>query len=161
MGEVYNMGLASIGLAFLRLVLSISFAVIGLYVASWVLGKLTKGINEWEEVSKGNNAVAIYMAGIFLSVAIIIGPGILGLFRTMEIVGIALGFVQLIFAIVLAVAAQYIGLSVLSRLMKGVDTWEELRNGNVATAIVMAATVVAVSTIVASGVQSIIEAIVV
>ncbi|MFC1507415.1 DUF350 domain-containing protein [Thermoproteota archaeon] len=155
------MALASIGLAFLRLVLSISFAVIGLYVASWVLGKLTKGISEWEEVSKGNNAVAIYMAGIFLSVAIIIGPGILGLFRTMEIVGMALGFVQLVFALVLAVAAQYIGLSVLSRLMKGVDAWEELRNGNVATAIVMAATVVAVSTIVASGVQSIIEAIVV
>lgn len=153
------MGLASIGLAFLRLVLSISFAVIGLYVASWVLGKLTKEINEWEEISKGNNAVAIYMAGIFLSVAIIMGPGILGLFRTMEIVGIALGFVQLIFALILAVAAQYIGLSVLSKLMQNVDAWEELRNRNIATAIVMAATVVAVGTIVATGVQSIIEVI--
>lgn len=153
------MGLASIGLAFLRLVLSISFAVIGLYIASWVMGKLTKEISEWEEISKGNQAVAIYMAGIFLSVAIIMGPGILGLFRTMEIVGIALGFVQLIFALVLAVAAQYIGLSVLSKLIKGVDAWEELKNGNIAVAIVMAATVVAVGTIVAFGVQSIIEAI--
>ena len=153
------MGLASIGLAFLRLVLSISFAVIGLYIASWVLGKLTKEISEWEEISKGNQAVAIYMAGIFLSVAIIMGPGILGLFRTMEIVGIALGFVQLIFALVLAVVAQYIGLSVLSKLIKGVDAWEELKNGNIAVAIVMAATVVAVGTIVAFGVQSIIEAI--
>jgi uncharacterized membrane protein YjfL (UPF0719 family) len=153
------MGLASIGLAFLRLVLSISFAVISLYIASWVLGKLTKEINEWEEISKGNYAVAVYMAGIFLSVAIIMGPGILGLFRIIEIVGIALGFVQLIFAIVLAVAAQYIGLSVLSKLIKSIDTWEELKNGNIATAIVMAATVIAVGTIVATGVQSIIEAI--
>ena len=155
------MGLALIGLAFLRLVLSISFGVIGLYIASWVLGKLTKEISEWEEISKGNQAVAIYMAGIFLSVAIIMGPGILGLFRTMEIVGIALGFVQLIFALVLAVTAQYIGLSVLSKLIKGVDAWEELKNGNIAVAIVMAATVVAVGTIVAFGVQSIIEAILV
>ena len=153
------MGLASIGLAFLRLVLSISFAVISLYVASWVLGKLTKEINEWEEISKDNHAVAVYMAGIFLSVAIIMGPGIFGLFRTMEIVGIALGFVQLIFALVLAVAAQYIGLSVLNKLIKGIDTWEELKNGNIATGIVMAATVIAVGTIVATGVQSIIEAI--
>ena len=153
------MGLASIGLAFMRLVLSISFAVIGLYIASWVLVKLTKEINEWEEINKGNLAVAIYMAGIFLSVAIIMGPGILGLFRTMEIVGITLGFVQLIFALVLAVAAQYIGLSVLSKLIKDIDTWEELKNGNIATAIVMAATVIAVGTIVATGVQSIIEAI--
>ena len=155
------MGLASIGLAFLRLVLSISFAVIGLYIASWVLGKLTKEISEWEEISKGNQAVAVYMAGIFLSVAIIMGPGILGLFRTMEIIGIALGFVQLIFALILAVAAQYIGLSVLSKLIKGVDAWEELKNGNIAVGIVMAATVVAVGTIVAFGVQSIIEAILV
>jgi uncharacterized membrane protein YjfL (UPF0719 family) len=81
------------------------------------------------------------------------------LFRTMEIVGITLGFLQLIFALILAVTAQYIGLSVLSKLMKGVDAWEELRNGNIATAIVMAATVVAVGTIVATGVQSIIEVI--
>ena len=77
----------------------------------------------------------------------------------MGIVGIALGFVQLIFALILAVAAQYIGLSVLSKLIKGVDAWEELRNGNIATAIVMAATVVAVGTIIATGVQSIIEVI--
>ena len=77
----------------------------------------------------------------------------------MEIVGIALGFVQLIFALILAVAAQYIGLSVLSKLMQNVDAWEELRNRNIATAIVMAATVVAVGTIVATGVQSIIEVI--
>lgn len=77
----------------------------------------------------------------------------------MGIVGIALGFVQLIFALILAVAAQYIGLSVLSKLIKGVDTWDELRNGNIATAIVMAVTVVAVGTIVAIGVKSIIETI--
>jgi hypothetical protein len=44
-------------------------------------------------------------------------------------------------------------------LIKGVDTWDELRNGNIATAIVMAVTVVAVGTIVAIGVKSIIETI--
>ena len=153
------MSIALVGLAFLRLVLAIIFAVVGLYIASWVLGKLNKEIDEWKEIGKGNNAVAIYMAGIFISVAIIIGPGIIGLFRTLDLIGIVLGFAQLVLALTLAVAMQYIGLSVLSKLTKGVEQWKELKNGNVAIGIVMAAIVIAIATIVAKGVESIIAAI--
>jgi uncharacterized membrane protein YjfL (UPF0719 family) len=156
-----NMGLALIGLAFLRLVLSISFAVIGLYIASWVLGKFTIEINEWEEIREGNYAVAVYMAGIFVSVALIIGPGIIGLFRTLDLFGIILGFVQLIIALILAVAVQYVGLSVLNQLIKGIDAWEELKNRNVAMSIVMAAIVITISSIASNGIQSLIEAILV
>jgi len=153
------MNIVLIGLAFLRLVLAIIFAIIGLYIASWVLGKLTKEIKEWEEIGKGNYAVAIYMAGIFISVAIILGPGIAGLFRTIDLIGIALGFAQLVLALILAVAMQYIGLSVLGKLTKGVKEWAELKKGNVAIGIVMAAIVIALGTIVAQGVESIISAI--
>ncbi len=153
------MSIALVGLAFLRLVLAIIFAVVGLYIASWVLGKLTKEIDEWKEIGKGNNAVAIYMAGIFISVAIIIGPGIIGLFRTLDLIGIVLGFAQLVLALTLAVVMQYIGLSVLSKLTKGVEQWKELKKGNVAIGIVMAAIVIAIATIVAKGVESIIAAI--
>ncbi len=55
-----------------------------------VLGKLTKEINEWDELNKGNYAVTVYMGGIFVSVVIIIGSGILGLFKTLEMFGIIL-----------------------------------------------------------------------
>jgi len=153
------MSIALVGLAFLRLILAIIFAIVGLYIASWVLGKLTKEIDEWKEIGKGNNAVAIYMAGIFISVAIIVGPGIIGLFRTLDVIGIVLGFAQLVLALILAVAMQYIGLSVLSKLTKGVEQWAELKKGNVAIGIVMAAIVIAIATIVAKGVESIIAAI--
>lgn len=57
------MSVVLIGFAFLRLILAIVFTIAGLYIASWVLGKVTKEINEWEEIRKGNSAVAIYMAG--------------------------------------------------------------------------------------------------
>ena len=153
------MSIALIGLAFLRLVLAIIFAIAGLYIASWVLGKVTKEIDEWEEIRKGNHAVAIYMAGIFISVAIIVGPGIIGLFRTLDAVGIVLGFVQLVLALILAVIMQYVGLSVLGRLTKEVEEWKELKKGNVAIGIVMASIVIAISTIVAQGVESIVQAI--
>ena len=147
-----------IGLAFLRLIIGIVFAVVALYIAAWVLGKLTKDIYEWQEISKGNYAVAIYMAGIFISVAIIVGPGIIGLFRTLDIAGIVLGFVQLVISLILAVAMQYVGLSVLSKLIKGVNAWDEVKKGNAAISIVMASIVIAIATIVAQGVQSLIEA---
>ena len=153
------MSIALIGLAFLRLVLAIIFAIAGLYIASWVLGKVTKEIDEWEEIRKGNHAVAIYMAGIFISVAIIVGPGIIGLFRTLDAVGIVIGFVQLVLALILAVIMQYVGLSVLGRLTKEVEEWKELKKGNVVIGIVMASIVIAISTIVAQGVESIVQAI--
>lgn len=151
--------LVLVGLAILRLVLAIVFAVAGLYIASWVLGKLTKGLDEWEEIGKGNNAVAIYVAGIFISVAIIVGPGVIGLFRTFDLVGIIVGFVQLVLALALAVAMQYVGLSFMGKLTKGFDEWAELKKGNVAVGIVMAAIVIAIGTIVSQGVISIIAAI--
>lgn len=154
-----SMDIALIGLAFLRLVLAIVFAILGLYIASWVLGRLTKGIDEWEEIGKGNHAVAIYVAGIFISVAIIVGPGVIGLLRTLDLIGIVVGFVQLVLALALAVAMQYVGLSVLGKLTKDLDEWAELKKGNVAIGIVMAAIVVAIGTIVAQGVASIIQAI--
>ncbi|MEM2901287.1 MAG: DUF350 domain-containing protein [Candidatus Bathyarchaeia archaeon] len=153
------MSVVLVGLAFLRLVLAIIFAILGLYIASWVLGKLTKEIDEWEEIGKGNYAVAIYMAGIFISVAIIVGPGIIGLFRTLDVLGIVLGFVQLVLALILAVAMQYVGLSFLGKLTKGIEDWKELKKGNVAIGIIMAAIVIAIATIVSQGVESIIQAI--
>ncbi len=148
-----------IGLAIIRLILAIVFAVAGLYMAAWVLGHATKEIDEWTEIGKGNYAVAVYMAGIFISVAIIVGPGIIGLFRTLDAVGIILGFVQLVIALALAMVMQFIGLSVLGRLTQDIDEWKGLKKGNVAIGIVMASIVIAISTIVAQGVESIIEAI--
>ena len=153
------MDIALIGLALLRLVLAIVLAILGLYIASWVLGKLTKGIDEWEAIEKGNHAVAIYVAGIFISVAIIVAPGVIGLFRTFDLIGIAVGFVQLVLALALAVVMQYIGLWVFGKLTKELDEWTELKKGNTAVGIVMAAIVIAISTIVSQGVASIIAAI--
>jgi uncharacterized membrane protein YjfL (UPF0719 family) len=154
-----SMDIALIGLALLRLILAIIFAIVGLYIASWVLGRLTKAIDEWKEIERGNHAVAIYVAGIFISVAIIVGPGVIGLFRTFDLIGIVVGFVQLLLALALAVVMQYIGLSVFGRLTKELDEWAELKKGNDAVGIVMAAIVIAISTIVSQGVSSIIAAI--
>ncbi len=96
---------------------------------------------------------------IFISVAIIVGPGIIGLFRTIDATGIIVGFAQLVLALILAVMMQYIGLSVLGKFTKETEEWKELKRGNIAIGIVMASIVVAISTIIAQGVEGIIAAI--
>ena len=150
--------LVLVGLAIVRLIFAIIFAVLGLYIASNVLGRLTKQFKEWDEVKKGNVAVVIYMAGIFISIATIIGPGVTGLFVRLDILAIIWGFVQLIIALALAVAAQYAGLSVLNKLTKDIDEWNELKKGNVAVAVIMAAVVIAIAAVVSQGVASLLTA---
>ncbi|WP_455285525.1 DUF350 domain-containing protein [[Eubacterium] cellulosolvens] len=152
------MDIVLVALAFLRLVLAIVFAVAALYIASYVLGKLTKGLDEWAEIGKGNVAVSVYMAGIFISVATIVAPGVIGLFVTLDIIGIVVGFIQLVLALALAVAAQYIALSVLGKMTKGLDEWEQLKKGNVAVGLIMAAVVIAIAAVVSQGVSSLLTA---
>jgi uncharacterized membrane protein YjfL (UPF0719 family) len=148
-----------VGLAIVRLIFAIIFAVVAIYVASSVLGRLTKQFKEWDEIKKGNVAVAVYMAGIFISIATIIGPGVIGLFVKLDLLAIIWGFVQLIIALALAVAAQYVGLSVLNKLTKDIDEWAELKKGNVAVALIMAAVVIAIAAVVSQGVASLLTAI--
>lgn len=150
---------ALVGLAFIRLILGIVFAVVALYLASSVLGRLTKELDEWAEIGKGNIAVAIYMAGIFISVATIIAPGISGLFIKWDLLAIILGFVQLIIALALAMAMQYVALSVFGKLTKEIDEWNELKKGNIAIGVTMAAIVIAVAAVVVKGVETLIAAV--
>ncbi len=63
------MELSIIGLNFLYAVLG----VILMYLAYRVIDRLTPEVNFAEELRKGNVAVAIFIAAIFLSIAVIIG----------------------------------------------------------------------------------------
>jgi uncharacterized membrane protein YjfL (UPF0719 family) len=72
-------GLTAIGVAFIQLILGILLAIGGIYIALKILDKLTKGIEEFEELKKGNVAVALEMAGVIIAVALIIQSGISGI----------------------------------------------------------------------------------
>ena len=72
-------GLLAIGTAFIQLILGIVLAVGAIYLALYILDKLTKGIEEFEEIKKGNVAVALMMGGVIIAVAVIIQSGVLGI----------------------------------------------------------------------------------
>jgi len=154
----------------IQLVIAIVFAVVALYIGFWVLGKITKGIDEEKELAKGNAAVGILVASVFIAIALVVQSGVSGLsvginkalslgLNSDGILTIVVAIVQLILGIILAVGAIYLALNILDRLTTGVNEFEELRKGNVAVALEMAGVIIAVAVIIQSGVIGITAAI--
>ncbi len=156
---------AMVGLV--QLIFGIIFAVISLYIGFSVFGRITKGIDEVKELQKGNTAIGILIASVFIAIAIVVQSGVaglsagistalkLGIFTLGGILAIIAAFVQLILGIALAVVAIYIALMVLDRLTEGIDEFKEIAKGNVAVALEMAGVIIAVAVIIQSGVMGI------
>jgi uncharacterized membrane protein YjfL (UPF0719 family) len=155
-----------------QLIVAIIFAVVALYIGFWTLGKVTKGIDEEKELAKGNTAVGIIVAAVFVAIAIVVESGVKGLsvgigkalseglFSMNGLIAIGLSIVQLLLGIALAVGAIYLALNILDKLTKGVEEFEELKKGNVAVALEMAGVIIAVAVIIQSGVLGITAAII-
>ena len=163
---------ANVVVGLVQLVIAIIFAVVALYIGFAVLSKITKGIDEEKELAKGNVAVGILVASVFVAIALVVQSGVSGIsvginkavsvgFLSVDgLLAIGVAFVQLILGIVLAVGAIYLALYILDKLTKDVEEFEELKKGNVAVAIEMAGVIIAVAVIIQSGVIGITAAII-
>ena len=161
---------AVIGLV--QLIIAIIFSVIALYIGFSMMGKITKNMDEEKELAKGNVAVGIIVASVFVAIALVVQSGVSGLsvgigkaasvgfFSVDGLLAIGAAFVQLILGIVLAIAAIYLALNILNKLTKGVDEFEEIKKGNVAVALMMGGVIIAVAVIIQSGVLGITAALV-
>jgi uncharacterized membrane protein YjfL (UPF0719 family) len=164
--------LTNVIVGLIQLVVSIIFAVLALYIGFAVLGKITKGINEEKELAKGNAAVGIIVASVFVAIALVVQSGVsgltvginkaisVGILSVDGMLAIGVSFIQLILGIVLAVAAIYLALNILDKLTKGVEEFEEIKKGNVAVALEMGGVIIAVAVIIQSGVIGITAALV-
>jgi uncharacterized membrane protein YjfL (UPF0719 family) len=72
-------GLLIVAAAVVQLILGVVLAIGAIYLALNILEKLTKGIKMFEELRKGNVAVALEMAGVIVAVAVIIQSGVIGI----------------------------------------------------------------------------------
>ena len=160
------MSLETAVIGIIQLVIAIILAVVALYIGFSVLGKITKGIDEEKEIAKGNAAVGILVASVFIAIAIVVQSGVAGvssgISKTLasmntglDIFPLIASIIQLILGIVLAIAAIYLALNMLDKLTKGIDEFEELKKGNVAVALEMAGVIIAVAIIIQSGVLGI------
>ena len=153
---------AAVGL--FQLIISIIFAVIALYLGFAVMGKITKNLDEEKELAKGNVAVGIVVASVFVAIALVVQSGVsgltvginkalnAGLFTLEGLLSIGVALIQLFLGIILAVGAIYLALFILDRLTENLREFEEIRKGNIAVALEMAGMIIAVAVIIQSGV---------
>jgi uncharacterized membrane protein YjfL (UPF0719 family) len=156
--------LTNVVVGLIQLIISIIFAVLALYIGFAVLGKITKGMNEEKELARGNAAVGIIVAAVFVAIALVVQSGVsgltvginkaisVGILSVDGMLAIGVSFIQLILGIVLAVGAIYLALNILDKLTKGVEEFEEIKKGNVAVALEMGGVIIAVAVIIQSGV---------
>lgn len=153
--------LVNIIIGLIQLIIAVILAVASLYIGFAMLGKLTSKIDEEKELAKGNAAVGILVASIFVSIAIVVQSGIAGVSVGLRnavagnIYSLVASVIQLVLGIILAVAVIYLSLNIFDKLTKGIDEFEEIRKGNVAVALEMAGVIVATALIVQSGVLGI------
>jgi uncharacterized membrane protein YjfL (UPF0719 family) len=156
----------------IQLVIAIILAVVALYIGFSVLGKITKGIDEEKEIARGNTAVGILVASVFLAIGIVVQSGVSGIsvgisqaLRPGTTAGdsitiLIISVLQLVLGIVLAIVAIYLALNILDKLTKGIDEFAELKKGNVAVALEMAGVIITVAIIIQSGVMGITAALI-
>jgi uncharacterized membrane protein YjfL (UPF0719 family) len=155
-----------------QLLISIIFAVMALYIGFAVLTKITKVIDDEKELKKGNAAVGILVAAVFVAIALVVQSGVsglsvginkavsVGIFSVDGLLAIFSAFIQLILGIVLAVGAIYLALYILDKLTQGIDEFEEIKKGNVAVALMMGGVIISVAVIIQSGVIGITAALI-
>jgi uncharacterized membrane protein YjfL (UPF0719 family) len=164
--------LANVVVGLIQLIISIIFAVLALYIGFAVLIKINKNMDEEKEIARGNVAVGIIVAAVFIAIALVVQSGVsglsvginkalnVGILSVDGLLAIGVAFIQLILGIVLAVGAIYLALNVLAKLTKGVDEFEEIKKGNVAVALMMGGVIIAVAVIIQSGVIGITAALI-
>jgi len=164
--------LTNVVVGLIQLIVSIILAVMALYIGFAVLSKINKNVDEEKEIAKGNVAVGIIVAAVFVAIALVVQSGVSGLSVGINkalsegilsvdgLLAIGVAFIQLILGIVLAVGSIYLALNVLDKLTKGVDEFEEIKKGNVAVAVMMGGVIIAVAVIIQSGVIGITAALI-
>jgi uncharacterized membrane protein YjfL (UPF0719 family) len=164
--------LTNVVVGLIQLIISIIFAVLALYIGFAVLIKINKNMDEEKELARGNVAVGIIVAAVFVAIALVVQSGVsglsvginkalsVGILSVDGLLAIGVAFIQLILGIVLAVGAIYLALNVLAKLTKGVDEFEEIKKGNIAVALMMGGVIIAVAVIIQSGVIGITAALI-
>ena len=158
------MTLESIIIGITQLIIAIILAVVSLYIGFAMLSRMTSKIDEEKELAKGNTAVGILVASIFVSIAIVVQSGVTGISIGLKdavagnIYSLIASTIQLILGILLAIGVIYLALNIFDKLTKEIDDFEEIRKGNVAVASELAGVIIAVALIVQSGVLGITSA---
>lgn len=132
-----------------RLLASIVFSVGALYTGLKFIDGLTKGLNEWEEIKKGNLAVGLFVSSILLALLIMLQPAIDLVVLTIGTnpLSFIIGFLNYFFDFLLAVVVIYLTVHLLDKMTVGLDEFVELKKGNIAVALMISVVLLTVAVV--------------
>jgi len=144
----------------LQFIIGLALAMGSVYIGLKMFDKLTKGVNEWDEIKKGNIAVGIMLAAIIIAIATVVQSGVLSITKYIDPtkslgvigIGVLVGMVNLLIAIAAAIVAIYIAVRVFDKITKDIDEMKEIAAGNVSVAVIMAGVLIAVSFVISAAV---------
>lgn len=150
-------------LAVVALFVSLALAMKAVSIAFGMFDKITKGVDEWAELKKGNVAIGLLMAAVIYAIGHVISSGVTALTTSLMnpslsiayVLSIVVGIINLLIA--LWVGTYVIGLTIkiLDKMTENIEEMEEIAKGNVAVAILVTGVLLAVSNVVAQGVEGI------
>ncbi len=154
--------MAALFLSGAQLVISIITAALVAFLSIWLFDRTTRGIDEWNELRKGNMAVGVVLAALIVGVGIILRPGLAPAALNLDVgptnavvVKLAVQLIQILVGLLLSVVAIGASLWIFTRLTGAIDEWAEIGRGNVAIAIVLAGVVIATALIVSTALDAI------
>ncbi len=132
---------------------SVFIAILSVYIGLMTFTRLTRNIDEVNELRKGNAAVGITLAAMAIVIGLVTVKAI-PLITNELLLGnivnaVILGVIQLGTNILIAVFTQFVVIGIFNELTsrKGINQFNELRNGNIAIGIGLAGIIIMVGLI--------------
>lgn len=148
----------SVFIFLLQLFLGLLLAIFSIYLSLRFFDSMTGGIDEIKELKRGNVAVAIMLLTLIASVGMIIAAGVnqfesifsVQLSLPMFVVSFVTALVRVIVTVIIAIFAIFVSIRVIDTLTVGIDEMKEIKKGNVAVALEMAAVIYVVALVTAN-----------
>src|SRR3989338_756470 len=150
---VYQTLLADLWIAIAQVMVALALGVLSVYTGVGLLDRFTERIDEWKEIRRGNAAVGILVLTIVFSIIWMVAPrikevvGILhgeGTAATLLILFLA-GLLHLVITLVVAIFVVVLAIRLFDYMTMDIDENAELKKGNVAVALVLAALVFSIA----------------
>ena len=146
-----------------QLVIAVLLGAVAAYMSVLLFDRATQGIDEWEELKKGNTAIGIVLGAMVIAVAWMLRPALkmpisgwdVGASRAVIALGVET--VQLLVGLVLSVLSILFAVWLFDRLTTNLDEWAELKRGNTAVAALLAGVIIAVALLVGIAMEGVFQ----
>jgi uncharacterized membrane protein YjfL (UPF0719 family) len=157
-------------LGFAKLVFGVLVGAFGIFFGLRVVTRLLDQPEGDKALADGNAALGVMQASCLVSLGLLVQPAVQASFDAIDLLyrgqTLAVGMLPRFFlyavlhtgsALVVGAAVIAIGVKIFSRLTRNVDELEEIRKGNVAPALALAAVVVVMALLAAPGLRTILD----